>query len=232
MATVNVAYAPWVLSTSQLMRKTTTLICDKGKIEGTYLKIPSETWMKYQFIPNNPFKKSSLANTDILKYIHILQSRNERDDSNPWGYWCSFLKKNWRYSTSRFNPLVGDYLWDEQQSKTPVLDPVDAFWKIGVNDKTSVPVGRKVHIALVQNRLFKLLFYWGQQSKPPITAGVVRNWIKCHPSHAKFSRSWQISLSGKNEGIGSTFVSIHDATLDPSSGTSLLFFLWINQIIV
>ncbi len=128
---------------------------------------------------------------------------------------------------------MANYLWDDQENQTPVLDPVDAFWKIGVDNKTSVPVGRKVPIASVQNQSIRARVLpgasieaadhsWCCEKLVPSVIQVMNN--SPDPGDSLFS--------GGSKGNGRTFVSIHDATLDPSSGTSLLFFLWINQIIV
>lgn len=108
----------------------------------------------------------------------------------------------------------------------PVHNPVDAFWKISVDDKTSVPVGRKVPIASVQNQSIRACVLlgasieaadhsWCCEKLVPSVIQVMNNSPYPEDSH----------FSSRGKGNGRTFVSIHDATLDPSSGLSLLFFL-------
>ncbi len=111
--------------------------------------------------------------------------------------------------------------------KTLVLDPVDAFWKIGVNDKTCDPDARKVAVASVQNQSFRAPVLPGMSIEAANHSGCFEKLVLSVIQFMNNSPDPEDSLfSGGSKLNWRTFVSIHDVTLDPSSNM-LYFYLFV-----
>ena len=85
--TVNVSYAPGILSISQLVRVTVETLEKENKVRGVDFKVPSEMWVAMQLSPNNEFASTAAYYTGRLPFIRKLISRTGRDDSHPAAHW-------------------------------------------------------------------------------------------------------------------------------------------------
>lgn len=220
------SYAPGILTTSQLMQCTINQLEKEGKVKGIDYEVPSKSHFDYQFTSNNQFKVTSGKSSGIIPFIKKLQARNARDDLHPCGHYVAAFKRMWQYNSSFIHQLILDYLYKDGRDKVPTLQPIDAFWKIGVDDKTSIPVGRYVPVASVQK----------QSSRAPMLPGIEllatdHDWCceKLIPSVIQLMNNsadpGELLFSGGPNGNGRTFVSFHDRTLDPSSSMNAIAFI-------
>ncbi len=131
---------------------TTKQLEKEGKVQGVDFKIPSKASINNAFSASNQFKTSSGNNTGVIPFIKNLQSRNDHDNSHPCGHYVAALKRNWRYDSSFQQQLILDYLYDDGTEKVPVMNPVNFQLKVGVDDKTSLTIGRNVSFYFAQNQ--------------------------------------------------------------------------------
>ena len=87
--TINVSYAPGILSISQLVRVTVETLEREGKVKDVDFKVPSEMWVALQLSPNNEYASTAAYYTGRLKFVRKLISRTARDDSHPAEHWNS-----------------------------------------------------------------------------------------------------------------------------------------------
>lgn len=217
--TVNVSFCPRILSTSHLLDRTKEELEKEGKVEGIDFKTPSKQSMNHAFAANNQFKITSGKNTGLIPFITKLQSRNAHDNSHPCGHYVASFKKMWRHDLSFQHQLIIDYTYVDIDNRVPVMNPVDAILKVGVDNKTSVPVGCIVPLAAVQNQSCRAPMLphmsllagdhgWYCEKIVPSVVQVMNN--SPDPGASLFS--------GGPTGNGRTYIAFHDATLDASSG--------------
>ena len=225
--TVNVSYAPAVVSVSQLIQKTTTLLVDVDKkVEGVDFRVPSLSWAYLQLSPTHENRKTAERYTGELPFKRVLQSRTSRDTSHPHGHWTATMKKLWRYKASFMVRLLnmsrkeGDYMnSDDDDDHNTVLDPLHALLVVGQDDKTGIPVGRTLPIASTSRQRARGIVPEGtnvvaadhdfscEKLTPSVT---LRMNLTETPGESLFS--------GGKDGNGKIYVSLHDATMDHSTG--------------
>lgn len=173
--TVNVAFTPGVLSTSQLFDKTIDYFKKKNKEEGIHYSIPSKLHFDYLFSASKQFK---------VPFIKKLQSWDARDYSHPCGHYVAGLKRNWQYDTSLFHKLcLKNLLAHDNTILTRISHPVNGIWKVCVDDKTSVPVGWAVPISSVQNQSTKAPMPWDSSLCGRLWLVLQEVDSKCYSSH-------------------------------------------------
>ncbi len=127
---------------------------------------------------------------------------------------------------------MADYLWEVEESQISALDPVDAVWKIRVNDYTRFPVGKKVLIYWVQNQLIRALVFListiGAAHYSWCCEILVMSVIQVVN---RFQDTWDSLLSSGGEGNWRTFALIYDATPNPSSSILSMLYFFVNELL-
>ena len=92
--TIDVQYAPGILSIPQLVRETQKYLTDEKKLtEGVDFKVPSLSWVYLQLSPNNEFRHTAARYTGKIPFKLMLQTRDARDFSHVCAHWVSGMKK-------------------------------------------------------------------------------------------------------------------------------------------
>lgn len=214
-----VAYAPGIVSIHQLIQKTIRSLEQRNLVRDIDFKVPSHSWMHLQLTPTNDYHVTSMRLTSRLPFIRVLQSRSSRDD-HPCGHWVSAMKKYWRHYYAMLFKLIAEYTTnDKEDFIEPCLEPRVALCVTGCDDKTSIPIGRKTPISAIGNQSSRAIV-----SSETVPEAADHDWHceRLTPSvihRMNISEDPSDSLySGGTDGNGKTFVSIHNQTLDPSSG--------------
>ena len=133
------------------------------------------------------------------------------------------LRKLWRSHTLMLHGLFEQYckqdLLGNTQMREPCEPPTHAILKAGCDDKTSIQIGDDVPLKAVSRQSNRAIVGTGSE----VVAGD-HNFSahKITPSVIHFmnqsSNPADSLYSGGSEGTGRTYVSLHDAILDPSNG--------------
>ena len=209
-----VSYQPLATSINDLKCQTNTYIFEQ-KIEGS--KEPSNTWITYQFVPNNVHIKMAERYTGIINIKRHCQVRNGRS-FHAHAHWNMKFKKLCK------EELIMLRICLEEASRQVESNNLDEFllhWTIGLvalgqDDKTSVPVSRTVPVAAVQRQ--------SGLGINPVNAEIIaadhdftaEKFVPSVTHYFNIGKDMGSSLfSGGEDGNGIMEVSIHDHTFKP-----------------
>ena len=129
------------------------------------------------------------------------------------------MKKNWRHHNSHLVSLIDDYQEMEDDKKVPCLEAIAAVRVAGCDDKSSVNVGFDLPLEATPRQSNRAIVQPGTSME---AADHDFTHTRVVPSviHLMNQSTYpgDSLYSGGPDGTGCTFVSVHDATLDPSSG--------------
>ena len=219
--TIDVQYAPGILSVPQLVQDTRKyLVDDKKLVEGVDFHVPCLSWVYLQLSPNNEFKRTASRYTGKIPFKLMLQTRDARDYSHICAHWVSGMKKMWRHEMSDKFRLIQEYINSvehDDESITTCLPPQHAIMCIGDDDKASVPVGRTVPVSATSKQSSRAIVKESSRASD-------HDWsCESHAltvlQHMNISENPNDSqYSGGKDGTGFVTVSVHDRTLNPSTG--------------
>ena len=217
--TIDVQYAPGILSIPQLVRETEKYLTDEKKlVQGVDFYVPCLSWVYLQLSPNNEFKRTASRYTSKIPFKLMLQTRDARDFSHVCAHWVSGMKKMWRHEISLKYNLILKYMNSRgDDNNDTCLPPQHAIMCLGDDDKASAPVGRTIPVsatgkqssrAIVQESSRAADHDWHCES---LAMTVIHHMnISENPNDSQYS--------GGKEGTGFVTVSVHDRTLNPSTG--------------
>ena len=212
-----VSYAPGIVSIPQLRRETIKLLEEEGKQIDINFKAPCVSWLYLQLSPNHEHRKTAERYTGVLPYKLSLQRKDLRAD-HPHAHWVSAMKNCWRHDASRLHVLFqeGADSWLEGDT---CLEADRAMSYNGGDDKATAAVGRILPISASAKQSARVIMAPG--AKPlaldhnfhneRVVPSAIHNMnISGNPGDSLYS--------GGPDGNGRSFVSVHDQTLDPSTG--------------
>ncbi len=222
--TNEISFAPGIMSIRELISKTVEALVKDGKVEGTDFAVPSECWVSLQLSPNNQFAATAERYTGRLPYVRKMISRSARDDSHPAARWNCVMKKNWRSHTAGLYGLIEQYnssadILTDGAERQPCESARQAIVRAGCDDKTNIQVGDEIPLEAAARQSRRAIV----QRNTDVVAGD-HNFSahKITPSVIHFmnqsTEPGDSLYSGGPEGTGRTYVSLHDAVMDPSNG--------------
>ena len=84
--TMNISYAPGILSIPQLIRATVEQLEKDGKVKGQDFRLPSNQWVYMQFSPNNEYARTAGSYSGILPYVRNIISHLLRNGSHTFAH--------------------------------------------------------------------------------------------------------------------------------------------------
>ncbi len=108
-------------------------------LDAAEIKIPTESWISYQFSPKHPLHAASLHYTRALQIKHKVQARTLRATHLDSHYVASFFKRMKRLGVVAAQ-VIAKYTYDEDDVSSPVV-----FFSM--DDKAKINVGEP-HLAV------------------------------------------------------------------------------------
>ena len=211
-----ISYQPMATSINDLKYQTTTYIREQ-MIKGAM--VPSNTWISYQFVPNNMKVKMAERYTGTINVKRHCQVQNGRS-FHPHAHWSMKFKKLCKEELIMLRKCLEE---TSTQVKANNLKDFVLHWTIGLvalgqDDKTSVPVSRTVPVAAVQRQSGLSIHPVNSQIIAADHDFTAEKFIPSVTHYFNIGRDMGSSLfSGGEDGNGIMEVSIHDHTFKPSN---------------
>ncbi len=120
-STINISYAPGIISMIQLMKKRRESLERKEMIEGIDFVSPCLSWLYLQLSPNKECNETAARYTGVIPFKRAIKSRTARE-SNPSGHWNAAMKRGWQKDLADLFLLILDYLNSDDDKREPMLD--------------------------------------------------------------------------------------------------------------
>lgn len=219
--TNNVLFAPGVLSIPQLIRLTVSMLEKDGKVMGEDFAVPSQSWVTLQMHPNNAYRTTGGNYSCTLPFVRKMITRNGRNTAHPVALWNSAMKKSWRHHCSHLVRLFEAQCEPREsvQDYTPCPEASAALVYAGADDKTTINVGKDIPLEATKRQSNCAIVNPGASVQAGDHDFTCSRLVPSVIHKFNLSKYPGDSLySGGPDGTGQTFVAVHDATLEPSTG--------------
>ena len=190
---------------------------DEGKQIDVDFKAPCKSWLYLQLSPNHEHRRTANRYTGNLPYKLSLQKKDIRGD-HPHAHYVSAMKQCWRNDASRLYTLFEEAADSWLEGET-CLGPLQALSYNSGDDKATAAVGRMHPISASAKQSTRLIMAPGTHARATDydfhNERVVPSVIHCQNISGNPGDSL---YSGGPQGYGRTYMSVHDHTLDPSTG--------------
>ena len=216
--TNRVSHAPFI-STNHLIKCTITLLEKDGLKQNLDFKVPCKGWVEMQFTSSNEQKKTAEQYTGRLPFICVLQTCDLRNE-HPHGHYNAKLKQIWQANMAALHLLLeqANNLSVSPEDREFVHEPIKAIAVFGQDDKAKAPVGRNVAVCATRSQSLRAIVKDGDIPSAADHDWHSENIIPSVTLRMNISNNAGNSLySGGKDGSGCIYVSLHDATFDPSN---------------